>query len=57
MALTQDEHWIEAQKRLIKEAFALFDKDKKGEQTSKQKDLLFPHPQTEGRVDPVPAVI
>eukprot|EP00904_Undaria_pinnatifida_P009911 jgi/Undpi1/604/HiC_scaffold_10.g04068.m1 len=30
MALTQDEHWIEAQKRLIKEAFALFDKDKKG---------------------------
>lgn len=30
MAVAQDDHWIEAQKRLIKEAFALFDKDKKG---------------------------
>lgn len=26
----QDEHWVEAKKMLIKEAFALFDKDKKG---------------------------
>lgn len=30
MAVAQDDHWIEAKKRLIKEAFALFDKDKKG---------------------------
>eukprot|EP00903_Cladosiphon_okamuranus_P007211 g6999.t1 len=26
----QDEHWMEAQRKRIKEAFALFDKDKKG---------------------------
>lgn len=26
----QDEHWLEAQRKRIKEAFALFDKDKKG---------------------------
>ncbi|CAM9117519.1 unnamed protein product [Ascophyllum nodosum] len=30
MAIVQDEHWIEAQKTRIKEAFTLFDKDKKG---------------------------
>ncbi|CAM9989840.1 unnamed protein product [Pylaiella littoralis] len=30
MAATHDEHWMEAQKKRIKEAFALFDKDKKG---------------------------
>lgn len=34
MAVAQDDHWIEAQKRLIKEAFALFDKDKKGKKRS-----------------------
>lgn len=31
MAVTHDEHWMEAQRKRIKEAFALFDKDKKGE--------------------------
>lgn len=30
MTVMQDDHWQEAQKMLIKEAFALFDKDKKG---------------------------
>lgn len=31
MAVTHDEHWMEMQRKRIKEAFALFDKDKKGE--------------------------
>ncbi|CAM9220695.1 unnamed protein product [Ectocarpus sp. 8 AP-2014] len=36
MAMTQDEHWMEAQRKRIKEAFALFDKDKKGEKLPRQ---------------------
>lgn len=43
MALAQDEHWREAQKMRIKEAFALFDKEKKGTTPSKMYWLfLFP---------------
>ncbi|CAM9478471.1 unnamed protein product [Ectocarpus sp. 12 AP-2014] len=36
MAMTQDEHWMDAQRKRIKEAFALFDKDKKGEKLPRQ---------------------
>lgn len=38
MAVAQDEHWIESQRKVIKEAFALFDKDKKGEKRRRRSD-------------------
>ncbi|CAM9935147.1 unnamed protein product [Ectocarpus sp. 4 AP-2014] len=39
MAMIQDEHWMEAQRKRIKEAFALFDKDKKGEKLVVQEEI------------------